>query len=193
MVAVSKIKPAADILAAYRAGQRLFGESYVQEFQTKRAELGGMPGAVFHLIGHLQSNKTRAAADLFQVIESIDSIKIARRLEQQAAQPLGVFLEVKLSDEESKRGMAPGDLPESVEFVRNCKNLTLRGLMTMPPWSADPEDARPYFQRLRGLAEDHELRELSMGMSNDLETAIDEGATQVRVGTAIFGKRIRPL
>ncbi len=190
LVAVSKVKPASDLLAAYQAGQRHFGENYVQEFEQKLAELGELRGAVFHLIGKLQSNKTTRAARLFHVIQTIDSVKIARRLNE-AGYPLDVFLEVKLSDEPAKGGMAERDLPKVKEYVEQCENLRLRGLMGMPPWFEDPEQARPYFERWRELAEQHGLAELSMGMSNDLEVAIAEGATMVRVGTAIFGERIR--
>ncbi len=191
LIAVSKVKPAADIVAAYEAGQRRFGESYVQEFQTKKTELGELPGAVFHFIGHLQSNKTRPAAELFDVIETVDNVKIARRLNEQTERPLEVFLEVKLSEEDAKRGMDSSALGKVADFVRGSENLRLRGLMTMPPWSEDGEQSRPYFRRLRELAEQHGLEGLSMGMSNDFEVAIEEGATHVRVGTAIFGKRVK--
>lgn len=188
LVAVSKTKPAADIRAAYEAGQRHFGENYVQDFDAKAGDLGDMPGAVFHFIGKLQSNKTKRAAALFQVIQTVDSIKLARRLNDCGA-PLDVFLEVKLSPEESKSGLEETDLAELAEYVRSLPHLHLRGLMTMPPWSDDPEPARPYFRRLRELSEQHNLADLSMGMSHDLEVAIQEGSTVVRVGTAIFGER----
>lgn len=188
-VAVSKTKPAADILAAYKAGQRHFGESYVQEFEKKSLELGELPGAVFHFIGRMQSNKTTPAAKLFQVIQTVDSVKIARRLNE-AGRPLDVFLEVKISLEETKGGVAEEDLPELRQFVESCENLRLRGLMGMPPWSDDAEPSRPYFQRLRCLGERLGLKELSMGMSHDFEVAIEEGATLIRIGTALFGKRV---
>ena len=191
LVAVSKVKPASDILAAYDAGQRHFGESYVQEFEGKSRGLPDLPDAVFHMIGKLQSNKTKPASELFDVIQTVRSIKLARRLND-AGKPLGVFLEVKLGDEATKSGLSKDELPAVKEFVESCDNLKLRGLMGMPPWSDDPEQARPYFRRLRQLAEQYALAELSMGMSHDLEVAIEEGATLVRVGTAIFGKRIRP-
>ena len=190
IVAVSKIKPAVDILDAYRAGQRHFGENYVQEFQAKKEQLGELPGAVFHLIGKLQSNKTKPASGLFDVIQTVDSVKVARRLNEQTERRLDVFLELKLSDENTKSGLAEEELPAVKEFVESCENLHLRGLMGMPPWSEDPERTRPYFQRLRRTAERLGLPGLSMGMSHDLETAIEEGATLVRVGTAIFGKRV---
>ncbi len=190
IVAVSKIKPAADILEAYRAGQRHFGENYVQEFQAKKEQLGELPGAVFHLIGKLQSNKTKPASGLFDVIQTVDSLKIARRLNEQTERRLDVFLELKLTDEVTKSGLSEEQLPAVKEFVESCESLHLRGLMGMPPWSEDPEKTRPYFRRLREAAERLGLQGLSMGMSHDLEVAIEEGATLVRVGTAIFGKRV---
>ncbi len=190
IVAVSKIKPAADILEAYRAGQRHFGENYVQEFQAKKEQLGELPGAVFHLIGKLQSNKTKPASGLFDVIQTVDSLKIARRLNEQTERRLDVFLELKLTDEVTKSGLSEEQLPAVKEFVESCEKLHLRGLMGMPPWSEDPERTRPYFRRLREAADRLGLQGLSMGMSHDLEVAIEEGATLVRVGTAIFGKRV---
>ena len=188
ILAVSKVKPAGDIVAAYDAGQRHFGESYIQEFQRKRSELPPLPGAVFHMIGRLQSNKSGAASELFGVIQTVHSEKIARRLND-AGRDLEVFLEVKLSEEESKSGLAEADLAAVKEFTEACPHLRLRGLMGMPPWFEDPEKTRPYFKRLHRIADRHGLAEISMGMSRDLETAIEEGSTMVRVGTAIFGKR----
>lgn len=188
LLAVTKIFPAAAIRQAYQAGLRHFGENYVQEFQIKKSELGDLPGAVFHLIGHLQSNKSRQAAELFEVIQSVDSERLARRLDE-AGRPLRVLIEVKLSPEETKTGASEQDLPALVDAVRGLGRLDLRGLMVMPPWPKDPEDSRPYFRRLRALAERHGLAELSMGMTGDFEVAIEEGATLIRVGTAIFGPR----
>ena len=188
LLAVTKIFPAAAIQEAYDLGLREFGENYVQEFEGKAPVVGGLTGARFHLIGHLQSNKSKKAAELFQVIQTVDSAKLARRLNEAGA-ALEVMLEVKLSGEDAKSGADPGELPGIIEAVRGCGNLRLTGLMTMPPWSDDPEAARPYFRRLRALAEQHGLSGLSMGMSHDLEAAIEEGATCVRVGTALFGKR----
>ena len=190
IVAVSKIKPAADISEAYCAGQRHFGENYVQEFQAKKEQLGELPGAVFHLIGKLQSNKTKPASGLFDVIQTVDSLKIARRLNEQTGRQLDIFLELKLTDEVTKSGLSEEELPAVKEFVEGCEKLDLRGLMGMPPWSEDPEKTRTYFRRLREAAERLGLPGLSMGMSHDLEVAIEEGATLVRVGTAIFGKRV---
>jgi pyridoxal phosphate enzyme (YggS family) len=137
------------------------------------------------LIGHLQSNKAKKASEMFDVIQTVDSAKLAGRLEG----PLEVMLEVKLSEEESKHGAAPEELEALVAAVRGTEGLTLTGLMTMPPWSEDAEVARPYFRKLRGLAEKYGLSQLSMGMSHDLEVAIEEGSTMVRVGTALFGSR----
>jgi len=190
LLAVTKVFPADAIRAAWELGLREFGENYVQEFEGKAPLVSDLSGARFHLIGHLQSNKSARAAELFQVLQTVDSAKLARRLDS-AGRPLDVMIEVKLSQEDAKSGVSPQELPEVVQAVRGSKNLRLRGLMTMPPWSEDPEAPRPIFRRLRELAQQHGLTELSMGMSNDLETAIEEGSTCVRVGTALFGKRRR--
>jgi pyridoxal phosphate enzyme (YggS family) len=188
LLAVSKKFPAAAIREAYAAGLREFGENYVQEFEAKAPELQDLAGARFHLIGHLQSNKSKKAAELFDVVQTVDSAKLAGRLDE-TGRPLDVMLEVKLSEEQAKAGADPTELTPLVEAVRGCRNLKLLGLMTMPPWSDDPEASRPYFRRLRELGEMHGLKGLSMGMSHDFEVAIEEGATCVRVGTAIFGAR----
>jgi PLP dependent protein len=188
LLAVTKVFPAAVIREGYALGLRDFGENYVQEFEAKAPEVRGLPGARFHLIGHLQSNKSGKAAELFDVIQTVDSARLARRLND-SRKLLDVMLEVKLAPEEAKSGAASGELPELVAAVRSCPNLRLLGLMTMPPWSEDAEISRPYFRRLRELARKHDLDQLSMGMSNDFEVAIEEGSTCVRVGTALFGKR----
>jgi hypothetical protein len=188
LLAVTKLFPAAVIREAWELGQREFGENYVQEFERKAPAVADLAQARFHLIGHLQSNKSKKAAELFQVVQTVDSPKLARRLND-AERPLDVMLEVKLSEEEAKSGADPVALAQLIEAVHGCRNLRLLGLMTMPPWTEDPEASRPYFRRLRELAERHGLRQLSMGMSHDLEAAIEEGATCVRVGTALFGKR----
>ena len=188
LLAVTKVFPASVIREAYEIGLRDFGENYVQELETKHPELAGLADARFHLIGHLQSNKSNKAADLFQTIQTVDSAKLARRLNA-TGRALDVMLEVKLSPEEAKSGADPSELAELIAAVRECPNLRLLGLMTMPPWSDDPEAARPYFRRLRELGERHGLPQLSMGMSHDLEAAIEEGSTCVRVGTALFGRR----
>jgi hypothetical protein len=188
LLAVTKIFPAQAILDAYALGLREFGENYVQEFETKAPEVRSLAGARFHLIGHLQSNKARKGAELFDVIQTVDSAKLARRLAE-AGKPMEVMIEVKLSEEESKHGCAPADVPALVDTIRALPVLTLKGLMTMPPWSDDAEVARPYFQRLRELSRQVGVEGLSMGMSNDLEVAIEESSTLVRVGTALFGRR----
>ena len=202
LVAVTKKFPAEAIRDAYALGLRDFGENYVQEFETKRGELPDWPDARYHFIGHLQSNKSKKAAEIFQVIHTLDSAKIARRLNDDfesrgalhAGHPPGhpgieVLIEVKLSTEPAKAGVAPGEAPALVEAIRGCPHLRLLGLMTMPPWSEEAERSRPYFARLRELAAKNGLQHLSMGMSHDLEVAIEEGATIVRVGTALFGPR----
>jgi PLP dependent protein len=188
LVAVTKVFPASAIREAYGLGLREFGENYVQELEEKFSEVCDLVDARFHLIGHLQSNKARRAAEIFECIQTVDSAKLAARLDALGS-GLDVMLEVKLSPEQSKSGASPEQLPELIDAVRACRNLHLLGLMTMPPWSDDPEISRPYFRRLRELAQLHELDSLSMGMSHDLEAAIEEGATHVRVGTALFGQR----
>ena len=188
LLAVSKVFPAAAIREAYELGLREFGENYVQELENKWPELADLSHARFHLIGHLQSNKSKKAAELFQVIQTVDSPKLARRLND-VGRALDVMLEVKLSEEDTKSGADPAALAELIDAVGGCGHLRLLGLMSMPPWTEDPEASRPYFRRLRELAERHGLRQLSMGMSHDLEAAIEEGATCVRIGTALFGER----
>ena len=190
LVAVTKKFPAAAVREAYELGLRDFGENYVQEFEAKRAELAGCPEARYHFIGHLQSNKSKKAAEIFDVIHTVDGRKIAQRLDGDAREAgLQVLIEVKLSTEPAKAGVAPGEVPALVEAIRGCPQLRLLGLMTMPPWSEDAEKSRSYFARLRELAGQNGLPHLSMGMSHDLEVAIEEGATMVRVGTALFGPR----
>jgi pyridoxal phosphate enzyme (YggS family) len=189
LVAVTKKFPADVIREAHGLGLRHFGENYVQEFEAKHAAVADLTGAVFHFIGHLQSNKARAAARIFHAIETVDSAKLAQRLNDTGS-PLEVMIEVKLSEEESKAGAAPDELPALIEAIRACSNLRLNGLMTMPPWSDDAEKSRPYFRRLAALGRAYGIEKLSMGMSHDFEAAIEEGATHIRVGTALFG--IRP-
>lgn len=191
LVAVTKVFPAAIIREAYQAGLREFGENYVQELEAKMPAVGDLAGTHFHLIGHLQSNKARKAAELFHTIQTVDSAKLARRLDE-AGFTRDVMIEVKLSSEETKSGVDPSGLPAVIEAVRAAKNLRLLGLMTMPPWSDEAEPSRPYFRRLGELAAQFGLPHLSMGMSHDFEVAIEEGATYIRVGTALFGKRRKP-
>jgi hypothetical protein len=188
LLAVTKVFPASAIRDAYALGLREFGENYVQEFEGKAPLLQDLSAARFHLIGHLQSNKSRRAAELFHAVQTVDSARLGRRLAE-SGRRLEVMIEVKLSAEDAKSGAAPQDLPALVDALRACPSLSLTGLMTMPPWSDDPEASRPCFQRLRALARELGLAGLSMGMSHDLEVAIAEGSTLVRVGTALFGSR----
>jgi len=194
-VAVSKKFSALAIRQAYDVGLREFGENYVQEFAGKWPKLSDLSDARFHLIGHLQSNKARTACELFSVIQTADSPKLLRRLDASAnelGRILEVLLEIKLSDEPAKTGADAREIPGLLEAAHSCANLKVTGLMTMPPWSEDAEHSRPYFRRLAELARGYNLRSLSMGMSNDFEVAIEEGATIIRVGTALFGKRPPP-
>jgi hypothetical protein len=201
LMAVSKVHPVEAILEAYAAGHRLFGENRVQEFQEKSPHLAGLTDAEFHLIGPLQSNKTARAAELFHSIDAVDSLKIAERLNTAATtlkKKLPILVEVKLSHEDSKHGLAPPDLPALLAAIERLDAIEVVGLMTVPPWSLDPEPARPYFRELRRLRDESQrlhpnLTQLSMGMSNDFTVAIEEGSTCVRVGTAIFGKRQLPV
>jgi hypothetical protein len=199
-MAVSKMHPAEAIAESYAAGLRLFGENRVQEWQEKSVTVGQLAGAEFHLIGPLQSNKTALAAELFTAIDAVDSLKIATRLNSAAAalgKTLPILIEVKLSHEESKHGIAPAQLPALLAALAPLTSLRPAGLMTVPPWSEDAESARPYFRELRrlrdaSLAACPTLVQLSMGMSNDFPVAIEEGSTCVRIGTALFGKRQYP-
>ena len=193
LVAVSKTHPAETLRNVIAAGINVFGENKVQEAEDKIAEIG-RDTAEWHLIGHLQSNKARKAVQLFDVIESIDSVELAERLEriceEESREELSVFVQVDLACEETKSGVAESDLPELVGFLKSCKCLRLNGLMILPPYFDDAESARPYFKRIRAIRDEIlPGGELSMGMSHDFEVAIEEGATVVRVGTAIFGKR----
>jgi pyridoxal phosphate enzyme (YggS family) len=202
LVAVSKTFPAESIIEAYRASQRLFGENRVQEFADKFPKLTELDDAEFHMIGHLQSNKAAKAAEIFQAVDSIGSAKMAQRLND-AAEKLGktldVLIEINIGDEEAKSGVA-ADSPEIDAILGRApawQHLHIRGLMTVPPYTDDPEGARPYFRRLRELRDRLAARQqpsvnldvLSMGMSHDFEVAIEEGSSCVRIGTAIFGTR----
>ncbi len=198
LVAVSKTVPASVVAAAAAAGQRVFGENRVQEALGKAEDCG--PGIVWHLIGHLQRNKTKPAVRLFEVIESLDSHDLAIDLDRRAGE-VGrrqrVFVQVKVAEEAAKSGIAPPEAPFLIDAVGRLPHLELAGLMTIPPPPELPEDSRRWFARLRSLRDrwDGEccprgtLRELSMGMSADYEVAIEEGATIVRVGSVIFGDR----
>lgn len=193
LVAVSKTHPAETLLAALAAGVAVFGENKVQEAETKIERIG-RERAEWHLIGHLQSNKARRAVRLFDVIHSIDSIELAARLErlcqEEGRANLSVLIEVDLAGEATKNGVPEKDLPALVEFLRGAERLKLDGLMVLPPFDEDVEKTRPYFRRLRELRDRYMPGgELSMGMSHDFAAAVEEGATIVRVGTAIFGER----
>jgi PLP dependent protein len=205
LMAVTKTFPPAAIIEAYEAGQRLFGENRVQEFAEKVGELSQLRDAEFHMIGHLQSNKAAKAAEVFHAIDSLDSAKLAQRLDaaaEMAGKTLDVLIEINLGEEEAKSGVAP-DLTELEGILFGApdwKRLRIRGLMTVPPFTEDPEGARPYFRQLRDLRDRLAARNfpavtfdvLSMGMSHDFEVAIEEGSTCVRLGTAIFGTRTTP-
>ena len=199
LVAVSKIMPVATIAEAVGAGQLLFGENYLQEAEEKIRQL---PSTLkWHFIGHLQSNKAKTAATLFHMVETVDRIKLARMLDKHAAEAgrvLPVLVQVNVGREPQKAGVLPEEAEQLLREMQALPHLAVRGLMTMPPFFDQPERARPSFRALRVLSEElavkgllgsHGSIELSMGMSGDFEVAIEEGATLVRVGTALFGAR----
>ena len=202
LVAITKTQPAEVVRAAFAAGLRDFGENKVQEADGKIADLADLRagGIVWHMVGHMQSNKARRAAVLFDCIHSLDDVRLAPRLEKAAAEQrkvLKALVQVDLAGEESKFGLEESRVMASLDQLRGSKSLHVVGLMVLPPLTDDPEDARPYFRRLRDLR-DQAVREnlmvgseLSMGMSHDLEVAVEEGATMVRVGTALFGPRAK--
>jgi len=204
LMAVSKTHPAAAIVEAIAAGQSLFGENRVQEFAGKRDEvLARSAGGKFHLIGHLQSNKAARAAELFDAIDSVDSLSLAERLNDAAGRlnrRLDVLIEINIGGETAKSGLDPesGELHALLDAQARLTNVVIRGCMTVPPFTDDPEGARACFRQLRELRDRLSARsglalpELSMGMSHDFEVAIEEGSTCVRVGTAIFGARPYP-
>jgi PLP dependent protein len=198
LVAVSKTFPAEAIRAAYDLGVRHFGENRVQEWESKREKLADLD-ATWHLIGHLQSNKARRAANLFRRLDSVDSFGLAQKLDAAASaegKRLQLLIEVHLGGEETKTGVAADELPALAERIAELKNVELLGLMTIPPYFDEPEQVRPYFRKLRELRDSlasHLAKPfpvLSMGMSHDFEIAIEEGASEVRVGTGLFGGRI---
>ena len=204
LMAVSKTFPAERIREACAAGLRVFGENRVQEFAGKADAVRGLPNAEWHLIGHLQSNKAAKATELFDAVDSIDSVRLAEKLNasaEAAGKTLSVLIEINVGGEQAKSGVAagPGELEQILQGAPRWKNLAVRGLMTVPPYTEDPEGARAYFRHLREIREGISARRLpavsmdvlSMGMSHDFEVAIEEGATCVRVGTAIFGERTK--
>jgi PLP dependent protein len=202
LMAVTKTVDPERIKEAYAAGLRVFGENRVQEFEGKSGELSELKAAGWHLIGHLQSNKAKKATELFRAVDSVDSLRLAEKLNQAATEvnkKLEVLIEIKVGEEESKAGI-PLDSPELENLLiaaPKLENLQIRGLMTVPPFADDPEGARLYFRLLRDLRDTIAARKLravemdllSMGMSHDFEVAIEEGSTCVRVGSAIFGFR----
>ncbi len=197
LVAVTKTVEIERILAAIKAGLRVFGENYIQEAREKIEKIN--EPVEWHFIGHLQRNKAKYAVRLFDMIETVDNVRLAAEIQKRAeainkVQP--VLVQVNISGEESKSGVSPENLPELLKFLSKSTSLQFRGLMTMPPYFHDPEKARPYFTKLRLLRDEMKSRfpslsfdELSMGMSGDFAVAIEEGATIVRIGTAIFGER----
>jgi pyridoxal phosphate enzyme (YggS family) len=202
LIGVSKTHPAEAIRAAYTAGLRGFGENRVQEWEGKRGGLGDLD-AEWHLIGHLQSNKAARAAGLFHSVDSVDDFALAQRLDRAregagSGARLRVLLEVRVAEEETKNGVGVTELPELAEKLSTLAGLHLSGLMCIPPFLENAEQVRPYFRRLRELRDQLVKRMglplpvLSMGMSHDFEVAIEEGATEVRVGTALFGPRPAP-
>jgi pyridoxal phosphate enzyme (YggS family) len=205
LMAVSKTVEPERIREAYAAGLRVFGENRVQEFAEKSAALADLSEAEWHLIGHLQSNKAKKAAETFSAIDSVDSLRLAEKLNhaaQQIGKKLVVLIEIKTGEEESKAGipLADPELERLLHAAPQLEHLQIHGLMTVPPFTEDPEGARLYFRALRDLRDTIAVRNLpavqmdvlSMGMSHDFEVAIEEGSTCVRVGTAIFGARPKP-
>lgn len=202
LMAVTKTHPPDRIREAYAAGLRLFGENRVQEFAAKASALADLPDAGWHMIGHLQTNKATKAAELFSAVDSLDSVKLAEKLNTSASnlgKKLGVLIEINAGGEAAKSGLAADsrELQELLLAAPRFEALNFRGLMTVPPFTEDPEGARPYFRQLRELRISIAARKLpsiamdvlSMGMSHDFEVAIEEGSTCVRIGTAIFGER----
>ena len=202
LMAVSKTQPSERIRETYDAGLRLFGENRVQEFADKVATLSDLHGAAWHMIGHLQTNKAARTAELFRAVDSVDSLKLAEKLDASArnlGKTLEVLVEINVGGEAAKSGAAPNSraLEELLLAAPQLQALVFRGLMTVPPFTEDPEGARPYFRKLREFRDTIAARklpavamdQLSMGMSHDFEEAIEEGSTCVRVGTAIFGER----
>jgi len=198
LVAISKTFPAEAVRAAFAAGVRDFGENRVQEAEPKIAALADLASARWHLVGHLQSNKARRAATLFDTVHSVDSLELGRRLARagsESGRTLRGLLQVDLAGEETKFGLDEAQLLPALEALRREQGLAIEGLMVLPPYLDEPAAVRPFFSRLRELGERAAAagltsgRELSMGMSHDFEVAIEEGATMVRVGSAIFGDR----
>ena len=195
LVAVTKGFPPEAVREAAAAGVRHFGENRIQEAQAKLPALGDLsPKPTWHMVGHLQTNKVKTALNLFDIIQSVDSFHLAEAINRRAPQPnrVPVLLEVNVAEEPAKYGFSPDELPSQAEAIRRLPGLDVRGLMTVAPMTDDREQLRPIFRRLRQLAQSLQLPELSMGMTDDFETAVEEGASIVRVGRAIFGERNQP-
>jgi len=192
LVGASKTVDRERIVQALDAGLRDLGENFVQEAEEHIASLGPRAsGATWHFIGHLQSNKAGAALSVFDIIESVDSLRLAEQISRRATRPVRILLEVNVAQEASKFGLAPADVSAAVTRIQQLQNLELDGLMTIAPAAADSENVRPVFRELQELAVANGLSQLSMGMTDDFEVAIEEGATMVRIGRAIFGERPR--
>jgi len=190
LVAITKTVPVSEIRAAFSAGIRQFGENRVQEAETKFGRLTDLRKEItWHMVGRLQINKARKTVEIFDIIQSVDSVRLAEALNQRTEKRLPILLEVNVSGETTKGGFEPDDVAGAVKFISTLSNLELRGLMTIAPIVNKPEEARPYFHRLRQLRDDLGLKELSMGMTDDFEAAVEEGATIIRIGRAIFGER----
>ncbi len=188
IVAVSKLFPTQAIEEAAAAGIAHIGENRVQEAAAKVSSLRHLP-VTWHMIGHLQTNKAKTALELFDIIQTVDSLRLAEALSRRADRAIPVLLEVNVAGEASKFGLSPQEVPQTAEAVARLPHLDMRGLMTMAPLVSDPEEVRPVFRELRRLRDALGLTELSMGMTDDFEVAIEEGATLVRIGRAIFGER----
>jgi pyridoxal phosphate enzyme (YggS family) len=192
LISVSKGHPVETIRAAYDAGMRVFGENYAQELAEKASILGDLQEIQWRFIGHLQRNKIKLIERARASVDTVDSLRLAEAISSRAklaGRDVELLIQVNVAREPQKSGCTPEDLAALVEAVRALPNVDLRGLMTVAPDSSDPEETRPFFSALRELAEAHGLPELSMGMTHDLEQAVEEGATMVRIGTAIFGPR----
>jgi PLP dependent protein len=190
LIAVSKNMPAEFVIEAYEHGIINFGENRVQEAREKLEKLTGIRDkTVWHMIGRLQTNKAKTASTLFDMIQSIDSIKLAEMINKMSVKPTPVLLEINVSGEAAKTGFSIADMPDTIHQMEKLKNITLSGFMTVAPIVKNPEEARPLFQQLSQLKKEFNLPHLSMGMTDDFEIAIEEGATMVRIGRAIFGER----
>jgi len=190
LVAVTKTVDASAIEAAFKAGITHFGESRVQEAKPKIEQLRNLkPGVTWHMVGHLQTNKAKTAAEIFDIIHSIDSLKLAETLNDSSPKRLPILVQVNVAAEATKSGLPLSEVDEAIKQIGRLPNLEIQGLMTIAPWVENTEEVRPVFRHLRQLRDALGLKHLSMGMSDDFEVAIEEGATLVRIGRAVFGER----